>query len=555
MPSSPPEAQPLRVLVVARDGAATRSATWVAAGCEVTIVGGAGRPFERLRAAWQSFRGAGRDADVILEVVDGAAFLTPLWGWLDAPRVVTVRRGAPGRGRLGLALFDHLHRPLLYGDTRVAEATEDTLEVLAAAAGGSRVRVRDAVARSETAKAAGLAAATLAGNAIQLIFTIVFTRRLGVTDYGSLAVLISAFLILLVAGSAVQVAAARETALGELGDGARLAGTLSDWARRLGAALLVVTMASVLLRAPIAHLVGVPEHPWAAAGILPTGVLWLGLCLQRGVLQGLHAYAPVARSLITESVGRLGFALLLVAAGAGVTGAFLGTPLALAATSVWLAVELRRRLGRGEPHERHRLRALFAANWRPMAGLALLGSLQNIDVIVVKHQLGSPRAGSYAAAAVAAKTFVWVAIGIGLHLLPEATRRTAGGLDPRPVLVRALQIAGLIAVPALVLFAVAPRLILSVAFGEQYTNAAGALVVLGAAMTLLAVTYLTVQYLVALGRGGFLWVLGAVALAEPLLLVAGDFSLLTFALIVLGVQTSATAGLVTVGLRGRPAAA
>jgi len=44
------------------------------------------------------------------------------------------------------------------------------------------------VARSETAKAAGLAAATLAGNAIQLIFTIAFTRILGVTDYGSLAV-------------------------------------------------------------------------------------------------------------------------------------------------------------------------------------------------------------------------------------------------------------------------------------------------------------------------------------------------------------------------------
>ena len=45
-----------------------------------------------------------------------------------------------------------------------------------------------------------------------------------------------------------------------------------------------------LLREPIAHLIGVPEHPWAAAAILPTGVLWMLLSIQRGALQGLHAY-------------------------------------------------------------------------------------------------------------------------------------------------------------------------------------------------------------------------------------------------------------------------
>ena len=41
-------------------------------------------------------------------------------------------------------------------------------------------------------------------------------------------------------------------------------------------------------------------------------------------------------------------------------------------------------------------------------------------------------------------------------------------------------------------------------------------------MTLLAVAYLTVQYMVALGETRFLWVLGVVAIAEPFLLTAGD---------------------------------
>lgn len=530
-------AVPLHILVL---GSAPQAPEWRAAGHEVTevVVG-------PLRAAWRTWQGEGRDADVIVEMVGRRAYLSPLWGWLSAPRVVS----DPREG----GLLARLYRPLLYGGTQ--SVTSPTLADLEDAARGERVRVREAVARSETAKAAGLAAATLGANAIGLLFTIAFTRLLGVTDYGSLAVLVSAFLILLVAGSAVQVAAARETALGNLGDGRRLSGTLSDWAVRVGVALVVVTALSVAARSPIADLVGVPEHEWGAAGILPIGVLWLGLCLQRGVLQGLHAYAPVARSLVGEAVGRLGCSLVLVAAGAGVTGAYLGQALAFALTSAWLWRVLRRRLGPPADHERHRLLTLFRDNWRPMAALAMLGALQNVDVIVVKHQLGSPRAGSYAAAAVAAKTSVWVAIGIGLHLLPEATRRAAAGLDPRPVLVRALQIAAIVAIPALLLFASVPRLVLRVAFGEEYTNAAGALVVLGAAMVLLAISYLTVQYLIALGRGGFLWILGVVALAEPLVLFAGDFSLLTFALIVLAVQAVATAGLVTLGLLGRAAPA
>jgi len=112
----------------------------------------------------------------------------------------------------------------------------------------------------------------------------------------------------------------------------------------------------------------------------------------------------------------------------------------------------------------------------------------------------------------------------GSHLLPEATRRASAGLDPRPVLIRALQITGIIALPVLVVFAGVPKLVLSVAFGDDYTNAASALVVLGAAMTVLAVSYLTVQYLIALGRTGFVWVLGVVAIAEPLLLSGAEHS-------------------------------
>jgi O-antigen/teichoic acid export membrane protein len=276
------------------------------------------------------------------------------------------------------------------------------------------------------------------------------------------------------------------------------------------------------------------------------------ISLQRGALQGLRAYGPVGTSIVLEGLGRLLCALLLVGAGMGVTGAMLGTPMAFALVAIGLEVVLHRRVGPvRKSGDVRSLRGLIGDGWVGILGLFLLAALQNMDVIVAKHTLASAAAGSYAAAAVAAKSVVWVAIGIGLHLLPEATRRAAAGLDPRAVLLRALGILVAISAPALLIFAAVPDLLLRLAFGPGLTQAAGALLLLGAAMTLLAVAYLTVQYMVALGETRFLWVLGVIALVEPFLLAFTNRGVVGFAGIVFAVQCVAASSVLVLGLRAR----
>lgn len=438
-------------------------------------------------------------------------------------------------------------------------ATVSLVQILILASDAA-AKVRRRLRESDTAKAGGLALATLINNAVQLAFTIVFTRLLGLNNYGSLAALVSAFLIMLVGGQAIQVAAAREVARGRLGDLGEMGRSVRSWVRSLIVATVVALVAGALLRVPLASLIGVPDHSWGAAALPATGTLWLLLSLQRGILQGLHAYKPVGLSIIAEAVARLVGALILVAAGTGVTGVFIATPLSLIAVSLGLARVLRGRIGSDRlpvgagvlpAAAVSTLRGLVVGGWGPIFGLTLLALLQNVDVIVVRHQWHGNRAGSYAAAAVAAKAVVWVAIGVGLHLLPEATRRAQAGLDPRPVLMRALAVLAVIAAPALLIFATVPHLLLSVAFGAKATQASGALILLGGAMTLLAVSYLTVQYMLALGNVSFLWALGAVALVEPFLLSAGSFSLVTFAAVVLGLQVVSAAAVLTLGLRAR----
>jgi O-antigen/teichoic acid export membrane protein len=395
----------------------------------------------------------------------------------------------------------------------------------------------DPASDPETGKAIGLAAATMGANLVAVVFTVIFTRLLGADDYGSLAALLNLTVILFVPGSALQVVAAREATLGRLGRGGELAGTLARWSRHILVTLAVVAAVSVLARARLADLINV-DQAWAAAAVPATGVMWLLLCLQRGLLQSARAYREVGLSVLLEALGRLLLALVLVGAGLDVAGAYLGTLASVATTAVALAWLLRRRLGSPDPDTRpHPLPALARSAALPIAALTLVAALLNVDVIMAKHELPTSVAGVYAATTVAAKALVWIAVGLGFWVLPEATRRAAAGGDPRLVLARALAVIAALAACALTIFAVAPELLLRTAFGADYESGAGVLLQLGAAYSLLAVSYLCVQFLLGLHRSGFILVLAVMAIAEPLLLIGAD-DLAGFARTVLAVHAT-----------------
>ncbi|MFZ0040330.1 MAG: hypothetical protein WAK93_03420 [Solirubrobacteraceae bacterium] len=397
---------------------------------------------------------------------------------------------------------------------------------------------------SETAKAVGLAGAMIANNVIALGSTVIFARLLN--DYGSLAALVSYFLILSVVGQALQVATAREGVLGHLGVGAGLVATVKGWTRTMSYLLVVVTVISVLLRVPIADAVGVKHDQWAAALGLPAAVLWLELSVLRGVLQGVGDYKGVGISLVGEQGTRLIFGAALAAAGLGVTGAYLGTPLSFIAMGVYCAVRLRRHveqtiaqpLGAVDqaPASAISLWGHVRRAWAPIAGLIVIAVLQNIDIIAAKHRFTKDVASSYSAVAVAAKVLIWVAIGAGYYLVPEVSRKRAAGEDTRPVLVRALLIIAICAIPVLLIFAFESHLLIKLAFGPKKALASNSLLVLGLAFTVLATTYLAIQYMLALRRTWFLVVIAAVAVAEPILLLNASHKPAGFAAVVLGVQ-------------------
>ena len=402
---------------------------------------------------------------------------------------------------------------------------------------------------SETAKAAGLAGAMIANNVIALIATIVFARLLKNDQgggYGSLAALVSYFLILSVVGQALQVATAREGVLGRLGSGAGLVATIRRWTISLLLFTVVLAAISVLLRQQIADLVGVRHVPWAAALGLPAAGLWLELSVLRGVLQGIGDYKGVGVSLVGEQAGRFVVGVALAAAGAGVAGAYWGTPVSfvlMCAYCGWrlkthIEAETGESLYRGVqlPPAALSLWTHVRQAWAPICGLIIIAVLQNIDIIGAKHRFTTSLASSYSAVAVAGKVLIWVAIGAGFYLVPEVSRLHSEGRDPRPILARALGIVGVCAIPVLLIYAFGSHILIKAVFGADKAQASGSLLVLGLAFTALSCTYLAVQYLLALHRKWFLVPMAVVAVAEPILLLNAPTKATGFAAVVLGVQ-------------------
>ena len=401
------------------------------------------------------------------------------------------------------------------------------------------------LAQSDFGRAGGLAAAVIVSNVIALAFTVVFARLLGASGYGSLAALVSASIILMVPGSALQIAVAREISAAGPGAGAGV----RHWISRIALGAVLVAVVAVALRDVLGAILNV-DQVWAAAAVPVCAFLWMIVSVERGALQGYRRYRAVAGSIIGEATARLGFGVVLVLAGLDVTGAFLATPLALIAIALVLARPLAHELpGR---RDRRPLLDLLVGAWIPVIGLTLLFALQEVHVIVVKHEVSDELAGSYGVAAVAAKAIIWVAVGLGMYLLPEAARRSHEGIDPRPVLMRTLTLIALAALPMVALYAVAAEPLLRTVFGPDLTGAADALPWLGLAMALLACAYLSVQYLLALGRSSFIWVLAVAAALEIGLLAFVGADLTEVAIVLFGLQLFCAASILTLSLRARP---
>ncbi|HEX3842628.1 MAG TPA: hypothetical protein VHU85_17685 [Acidimicrobiales bacterium] len=368
--------------------------------------------------------------------------------------------------------------------------------------------------RTGIVQASPVAIAGLVVNAASAVVVVLVAHLVSSRSYGVIAQLLGLFFILSMPGSAVLVGVVRRvTVLQRIGQGDRVHRWVAS-VHRIVLAVLVLEVGVVwLLQGWIAHQLSLPNDQGVLPILAAAGV-WILLSVDRGLLQAHRDYRALAVNLLMEGAVKAVCVIGFVAIGMGVSGYALGilaSEVAATAHARWLASRAWPAVppitappspasNNGAPASNEVVRRVLIADVSAaFVGLALLGLLQNVDVILI-GRLDHRNAGAYAAISVASKALVFGALALGAYLLPEATIRwNEGGHAVRQLVVTLM----FLAVPAVVLLAIAifiPNWFLSLIFTAKLSSAASAFAYLVVAMIFLCISVLLTNYLFGVGR-------------------------------------------------------
>ena len=409
-------------------------------------------------------------------------------------------------------------------------------------------------------QAGPVAIAGMAVNVAAALVVVAVARMVTSRSYGEIAQLLGLFFILSMPGSAVLVGVVRRVTAFQADGEAQLVRPWISKVHRICLAAIAVELGVVLaIQGWIAGQLHLPNGQGVILILMAAGV-WILLSVDRGLLQAHRSYRNLAVNLVVEGGVRTVLVVVLVAGGLGVVGYALGVLISEILATVhahWLAnrvwadpgsaplvldgasstpvggslepsgvVDMERSNSVDEEQansvdEEQALesvvssRNLLADVSAAFVGLALLGLLQNVDVILLGH-LDHGQVGPYAAVSVASKALVFGALALGAYLLPEATIRwNEGGHAIRQLGVTLL----FLAVPAAILLVISvfvPREFLTLVFSARLSTAWAAFAPLVVAMMFLSFTVLVTNYLFGTGSR---WIVGLLAAGSGLAVV------------------------------------
>ena len=384
-----------------------------------------------------------------------------------------------------------------------------------------------------------MAAATIASGALNYAYQIFIGRALGPEQFGIFGALFALFYLSSVLGRGIRFSASRFVAEYESTDPG-LSGYYDGLlARSLAFSGLVFVV--VVLAAPfIGPFLGIDSRRAVllVAVAIPVS---LAFTANKGTLQGLQWFTSLGGYEILLAGIKLAAAIVLVTLGYGVAGALGAIVLATVIVLIASTLHVRFRLPTSRsfvpahdfaPAYRYALPAVLAGFCLTVPG--------TIDVIVAQRFFPGQEAGFYTAVSVLGKILIFLPLGICAALFPKVSdaHTAAERIDVNGLLWRAIGYAGAIAGAGALLYAIAPELVLSLFFGDAYTDAAPLLRWYGAAIFAFVLAIVILNFELARDRTRFVYVFTAASIVEIVLLWTVHGSLVGMAQIILVVNAA-----------------
>jgi O-antigen/teichoic acid export membrane protein len=335
-------------------------------------------------------------------------------------------------------------------------------------------------------------------------------RMLGPRLYGEVAALVALYTVGTAANLALVLVIARQAA--DL-----------QAAGRLGAIRHVVRRTSRLIAFPLVLfclLMAAFSIPMAAFLNLssPVPLIWLGLAIAvycytaipRGVLQGTQRFSWLSANLSLELVVRTGSLVVLLVAGFAVTGSVVAILVGVTFAYGLGLFSLRDLFA--VPRETVRMRTMAAFGVTAMAGTIGILLLYNVDVVLAKHYLTPHEAGIYGGLNKIGTIIYYGTLSVSQVLFPRVVEAIATRRPPGRLLVLSGGLMAMLGACAILVFGVAPGLVVNVLFSATFRDAQPYILAVGFIGLGLSLANLLVQFLMATHDRVFIPILGAAVL-------------------------------------------
>jgi O-antigen/teichoic acid export membrane protein len=392
-----------------------------------------------------------------------------------------------------------------------------TLNPEATAPGGFGARF---LARARTSRLVRQNLVLFAGGMVAgvggFVYHLIAARMLGPALYGEVASLVSAYLVGNGITYVITLVLARYAATLEARGSSSALHHLMVRTSKLLIFPSVLALALLGVLAPLGanflHL-----HSWVP-------VLWMLLAMvmiwqvgvPRGMLQGMQRFAALSVNQSIEMVFRVGLLVILLVAGFGVTGSMVAVLCGAAAGYGAGMSSLRDILA--APGERVRLRTMAQFAITAVVGTLGILFLYNSDVILAKHYLSAHDAGIYGGLNKIETIIYFGTLSVSQVLYPRVVEAIAKDDHPGRLVFLSAGIVLAMGAVAVAIFAAAPKLIVTILYGDKFLVAAQYMVPIGLIGLALSLNNMLVYFFMAAHDRVFMPILMAGVILEGVLI-------------------------------------
>jgi len=340
-------------------------------------------------------------------------------------------------------------------------------------------------------------------------------RVLGPATYGQVAFLIAVYAVGTGPALILVVVLARYTAMLNARGDPGVRSLLARTVRLIAIPCLALILVTTLFARHIAQFANLGSTiPILILGF-SIALIWQ-VAIPRGILQGLQRFTSLSLNLSLELVVRTIVVVLLLQAGYAVSGAMAAVFAGLAFVFCLGLFSLRDHFRR-QP-ARVRLRVMAGFSLTAAAGIIGVQILYNQDVILAEHYLSLHDGGIYGGLNKIGTILYFLTLSVSQVLFPRVVEAVAKGHHPGRILLSSAGILAALGAGALLVFAVAPGLVVGILFGPSFRDAIPLVFPVGVIGLALSLDNLLVQFFMAVHDRVFVPILALGVVVEGVLI-------------------------------------